>query len=122
MPNPQAGDVLLFVGTAKGAFVFRSDATRAYTNQWSGQGDNTNRRVALAQRELVFVRPNFVFMLDRVVSTNPAFQKSWLLHSVESPKVNINGAWFNCFSYVTRCVCSVLTIFAVLPGPYQSCR
>src|SRR5207248_5584314 len=30
MPTaPQAGDVLLLVGTAKGAFVFRSDATRA---------------------------------------------------------------------------------------------
>jgi hypothetical protein len=65
----------------------RSDATRAYSNKWSGQGSNTHRRVSLAQRELVFVRPDLVFVLDRVTSTNPAFQKSWLLHSVNAPRI-----------------------------------
>ena len=57
------------------------DATRAYTYPWSGQGDNPSRRVEEAVRQIVFLKPDFVVIFDRVESTRPEFIKSWLLHT-----------------------------------------
>ncbi len=39
-------------------------------------------------RQIVFLRPGTFVILDRVVSTNPAFEKTWLLHSSGEPKIN----------------------------------
>lgn len=71
----------------------KSDATKAYTNQWSGQGSNTNNRVSKAQREFVYLRPNYVIVFDKVTSTNVNFKKSWLLHSLNAPKIKQNNNW-----------------------------
>ncbi len=40
-------------------------------------------------RELVYIPgKNLLFVFDRVVSTNPAFRKAWLLHGVNQPAVD----------------------------------
>lgn len=38
-------------------------------------------------RQIVFLRPGTFVILDRVSSTNPAFEKTWLLHSSGEPKI-----------------------------------
>lgn len=38
-------------------------------------------------RRIVFLRPGTFVILDRVSSTNPAFEKTWLLHSSGEPKI-----------------------------------
>jgi hypothetical protein len=64
------------------------DATRAYTYPWSGIGDNPARRVEEAVRQIVFLKPDFVIVFDRVEATRPEFIKSWLLHT------HTPAAWF----------------------------
>jgi Heparinase II/III-like protein len=40
-------------------------------------------------RELVYIPgQNLLFVFDRVVSTNPAFRKAWLLHGVNQPSID----------------------------------
>ena len=70
-----------------------SDATKAYSNQWSGQGSNTGRRVSLARRELLFLKPDVVVILDRVTSTRADLRKAWLLHTVNAPSVKQGNRW-----------------------------
>ncbi len=57
------------------------DATRAYTYPWSGIGDNPSRRVEEAVRQIVFLKPDWIVIFDRVESTRPEFIKQWLLHT-----------------------------------------
>jgi hypothetical protein len=42
----------------------------------------------------VFVRPRLVVVFDRVVSTNASFAKTWLLHTIDEPRLADDGAWF----------------------------
>ena len=69
------------------------DATRAYTYPWSGIGDNPSRRVEEAVREIFFLKPNLVIVVDRVEATKSHFIKKWLLHSVNAPFIFRNGGW-----------------------------
>lgn len=39
-------------------------------------------------RQIVFVRPDTFVIYDRVVSTRPEYQKTWLLHSRFEPEIN----------------------------------
>ena len=55
------------------------DATRAYSSQ----------KLRRFTREMVYVPgQGLLFIFDRVVSTNPAFHKAWLLHGVNVPSVD----------------------------------
>lgn len=55
------------------------DASNAYSQN----------KVSSFTRELVYVPdPNYLFIFDRVVSTNPSFHKAWLLHGVNQPIVD----------------------------------
>ena len=52
------------------------DATKAYSSS----------KLTRFTRELLYVpASNILFVFDRVVSTNPAFRKTWLLHGVSEP-------------------------------------
>jgi heparin/heparan-sulfate lyase len=55
------------------------DASKAYSP----------RKLRRFTREIVYVpAPDVLFVFDRVVSQNPAFQKAWLLHGVNQPSVD----------------------------------
>jgi hypothetical protein len=79
----ERGDITAYTATPDFVFV-RGDGTRAYAQE----------KVSSFVRELVFVRPGLVVVFDRVVSTNPAFEKTWLLHTIDEPRVAPDGSWF----------------------------
>lgn len=55
------------------------DATHAYSPE----------KLKKFTREIVYVpRHDLLFVFDRVISTNPAFRKAWLLHTVNQPSVD----------------------------------
>ncbi len=65
------------------------------------QGDLTDaysKKVQSVTRGFVFLNlrnplvPAAVIVLDRVVSTNPAFRKYWLLHTLEEPRLDSTSA------------------------------
>jgi hypothetical protein len=79
----ERGDITAY--TANPDFVYvRGDGTAAYAPS----------KVSAFVRELLFVRPRLVVVFDRVVSTNPRFEKTWLLHTVDEPRLAPDGAWF----------------------------
>ncbi len=53
----------------------RGDATKAYSAH----------KMGLFTRQMVYLPPNTFVIFDRVTSTDPAFKKRWLLHSVDQP-------------------------------------
>jgi heparin/heparan-sulfate lyase len=79
----ERGDITAYNATPDFVHV-RGDGTRAYSAQ----------KVSAFVRDLVFVRPRLVVVFDRVVSTNPSFEKTWLLHAVDEPRLAPDGAWF----------------------------
>jgi hypothetical protein len=79
----ERGDIVAYTATPDFVHV-RGDGTRAYAAT----------KVSAFVRDLVFVRPRLVVVFDRVVSTNPSFAKTWLLHTVDEPRLAPDGAWF----------------------------
>ncbi|MBN2483730.1 MAG: hypothetical protein JXD21_05980 [Candidatus Omnitrophica bacterium] len=59
----------------------KTDLTNAYTNTYSGRGNNQPKKVDFVQREFVFLRPDFIIVYDRIDAARPYFKKKWLLHS-----------------------------------------
>jgi hypothetical protein len=84
------GQFLAFETRPKFDYV-AGDATRAYTYPWSGIGDNPSRRVEEMVRQLVFLKPDWVIIFDRVEATKAAFEKKWLLHAVNAPYFDERG-------------------------------
>ncbi len=67
-------DLLAFENT--GAYVYvAGDGTRAYAPQ----------KLSCFTRQIVFVRPDTFIIFDRVCSTKPEFQKTWLLQAMKPP-------------------------------------
>lgn len=79
----ERGDITAYLATPDLVFV-RGDGTKAYAPE----------KVSSFVRELVFVRPSLVVVFDRVASTNPSFEKTWLLHTVDEPRLAPDGSWF----------------------------
>lgn len=53
------------------------DATKAYSRD----------KVSQFVRQFVHVQPDIILVYDRVASVDPAYEKRWLLHSVDEPEV-----------------------------------
>ncbi len=74
----------------------RHDLTGSYVNSYAGAGDNPQVKASTANgvnRELVHFQPvngsaGALVVYDRVSATDPGFQKSWLLHTVNAPAVD----------------------------------
>lgn len=79
----ERGNITAYASSADFVFV-RGDGAPAYSAQ----------KLSAFVRELVFVRPSLVVVFDRVVSTNPSFAKTWLLHTIEEPRLPPDGSWF----------------------------
>ncbi len=76
-----------------GVTVAVADVTAAYTNRLSGEGTFSarSRRVERAWRVFGYDRvDDVVVVYDDVESSNVAFKKRWLLHTVEQPTINGN--------------------------------
>ena len=79
----ERGNITAYSATPDFVYV-RGDGTAAYSPQ----------KLSAFVRELVFVQPRLVVVFDRVVSTNPSFEKTWLLHTVDEPRLAPDGSWF----------------------------
>nr|MBA3708862.1 heparinase II/III family protein [Planctomycetota bacterium] len=79
---------------ASAAYTYAAvDMTPAYGNAASATSPNATcrtKRADLVVRHLLFVPPRYVVVYDQVRSTDPAFTKKWLLHSVNQPLVTGN--------------------------------
>jgi len=84
------GRMLAFESGAKVDYA-AGDATRAYTYPWSGVGENPARRVEECVRQIVFLKPDLVIIFDRVEATRAAFEKKWLLHTLNAPRWRERG-------------------------------
>jgi len=71
-------------------FVYVSgDATECYQHgeiQRDGQPP-LGEKCSLATRQLVFLIPNHFVIFDRVVTTDPAYRKDWLIHTAQEPTI-----------------------------------
>ena len=71
------GSKLLTLEETKDYVYLASDATASYHSD----------KAQLVMREFVYFMPDLFVIFDRVVSTDPGYNKSWLLHTVAEPKM-----------------------------------
>lgn len=90
----ETGDITAYKATNDFMYVC-GDGTKAYA------ATKMNSFI----RQLFFLQPNLVVIMDRVVSTNPAFKKTWLLHSVNEPAVDAKDKSFELTEGDGRLVC-----------------
>lgn len=62
------------------------DATRAYGSTVVANGAN-RPKVREVTRQVVFVRPDFVVVFDRVDATDPSYEKRFTLHALTRPVI-----------------------------------
>jgi hypothetical protein len=79
----ERGDITAYQATRDFVYV-RGDGTKAYSA----------RKLSSFVRELLFLSPRLVVVFDRVVSRRADFEKTWLLHTVDEPRVATDGSWF----------------------------
>jgi len=72
----ESGDISRLEVNPIYSYIF-ADATAAYKST----------KVTNFTRQLVYFIPNIIVVYDRVASTNPSFQKSWLLHFLKEPTI-----------------------------------
>jgi len=72
----ERGDLVAYENRPEYLFV-AGDCTRSYAPA----------KLALWIRQIVFLRPATFVVFDRVVSTRPEYEKTWLLHSAGEPQV-----------------------------------
>lgn len=75
----ERGDIVAYENRPGYMFV-AGDCTKAYSPS----------KLSLWIRQIVFVRPHKFVIFDRVVSTKPEYQKTWLLHSFNEPQISGN--------------------------------
>ncbi len=97
-PDPQTPDFTFLQG----------DITEAYS-----------KKVRQVTRSFVFLNlrnsqvPAALVVFDRVASTDPAFRKDWLLHTLEEPRIESTSAVVDCTRYGNR---GRLTLDTLLPA------
>ncbi|MBS2012638.1 MAG: heparinase II/III family protein [Deltaproteobacteria bacterium] len=85
----ERGDIVAYEATPDFVYV-RGDGTKAYAPE----------KLSSFVRDLLFVRgaspssSSLVVVIDRVVSTNASFAKTWLLHTIDEPRLAPDGSWF----------------------------
>lgn len=79
----ETGEILSYKSTPHFMYV-KGDGTKAYAAT----------KMKSYTRQLLFLQPDIVVVMDRVVSVDPAFKKSWLLHSTFEPMIGADGKSF----------------------------
>ena len=81
--HKQLGSEMLAFETGDGFVYVAGDGTPSYLHGDEDLGE----KVELVIRQIVFVPPRVFVILDRVVSTDPAYRKEWLLHTADRPNL-----------------------------------
>lgn len=99
----ETGDITAYKATNDFMYVC-GDGTKAYSSA------KLNSYI----RQLIFLQPNLIVVMDRVVSTHSEFKKTWLLHSVNEPTFQKDNKTFELAEGEGRLVC-----IPVLPHKIQ---
>jgi len=88
LPVPNDGGQRRQTGSKVVAFE-----TTPYYSYVAGDATATyhEAKCRLALRQFVFLPPSHFVVFDRVSSTDPAYRKTWLLHTVEEPRLQARG-------------------------------
>lgn len=78
-PHNEIGDITAFEHARCHDYI-ACDMTAAYDSTRVTTSDN-KPKVTEVMRQLVFVRPEIVIVFDRVESTDPSYEKRFLLHA-----------------------------------------
>ncbi len=73
--SSDVADITQYYNTPNFTYIC-GDASRAYHPQ----------KLRSFTRQFIHIQPDFFVVFDRVVSTDPSFRKTWLLHSVNEPE------------------------------------
>lgn len=90
----ETGDITAYKSTRDFMYVC-GDGTKAYSPE----------KMNAFVRQLFFLNPNLVVVFDRVVSTQPEYKKTWLLHSINEPQFTPDGKTFEITDGGGRLVC-----------------
>ncbi len=72
----ERGDIVAYENRPEFVYV-AGDCTKAYSQT----------KLSLWMRQIVFIRPHTFIIFDRVVSTRPDYEKTWLLHCRNEPTI-----------------------------------
>lgn len=73
----ETGDITAYKANKHYMYV-RGDGTKAYAAT----------KMEKFVRRILYLQPNLFVVMDHVLSTNPEFKKTWLLHSVNEPQID----------------------------------
>jgi hypothetical protein len=90
----ETGDITSYKSSSNFMYV-RGDGTKAYSAT----------KMNYFIRQLVYFQPNIIVVMDRVVSTHPELKKTWLLHSINEPKIAKNGKSYSMTANEGSLVC-----------------
>lgn len=84
LPFPNDGGQQKQLGSQMVAFETRPEYAYA-----AGDATATYHpdKCRLALRQFVFIAPDWFVIFDRVISADPSFKKTWLLHTIEEPRI-----------------------------------
>lgn len=86
---------ILFSELNNGKYAYiKSDITKGYSNAYSGYGDNISAKASRVQRELVYLRPNYVVVHDIINTRDKNYQVSFITHQPYGPKI-FDTQWNN---------------------------
>jgi heparin/heparan-sulfate lyase len=83
--HKQLGSVVKAFETNDDFVYVAGDATACYQH---GRKPELPEKCTLVTRQLVFLMPRHFVVFDRVVSTDPAYHKEWLLHTAHEPTIS----------------------------------
>jgi heparin/heparan-sulfate lyase len=83
--HKQLGSQVKSFETNRDYVYVAGDATQSYLHAGS---DGLPQKCSLVTRQIVFLIPNYFVIFDRVVSTDPAYRKDWLIHTAHEPEIS----------------------------------
>lgn len=88
--HKQLGSVVKAFETNPDYVYVAGDATACYRHGGRRLSDGTDlpEKCVEVTRQLVFLKPNFFVILDRVQATRADYRKDWLLHTAHEPDIN----------------------------------
>lgn len=107
LPYPNDGGQCKVLGSTVVAFETRPEYAYAASDTTAAYHPDKCR---LALRQFVFIAPDWFVVFDRVISTDPSYPKTWLLHTAAEPA--LSGDTFTAAHEQGRLFCRTL-----LPEP-----
>ena len=60
---------------------------RRGVSQWNASKAYSTDKVSQFIRQFLHLQPDIIVVFDRVTSTDPGYEKRWLLHAIDEPEL-----------------------------------